>query len=122
MRRVWENALRGILDAGGDIRKDWNLEDALRTGDRAVGVNVLQPLYTRMKDKPVGVDLDSLWMQLGVRSDGASVHFDDTAHTVCHPSSHHGRRIRGGAAFPAFQAVHGICRPGRRLSVIGPAK
>jgi len=74
-----ENALRGILDAGGDIRKDWNLEDVLKTGDRAVGVNVLQPLYTRMKDKPVGVDLDSLWMQLGVRSDGASVHFDDTA-------------------------------------------
>src|SRR6266850_252510 len=74
-----ENALRGILDAGGDIRKDWNLEDVLKTGDRAVGVNVLQPLYTRMKDKLVGVDLDGLWMQLGVRSDGASVHFDDTA-------------------------------------------
>src|SRR5260370_4933715 len=75
----FENDLRGILDAGGDIQKDWNLEDVLKTGDRAVGVNVLQPLYTRMKDKPVGVDLDSLWMQLGVRSDGASVHFDDTA-------------------------------------------
>src|ERR1700739_3062080 len=74
-----ENALRGILDAGGDIRKDWNLEDALRTGDRAVGVNVLQPLYTRMKDKPVRVDLDRLWTQLGVQSDGASVHFDDSA-------------------------------------------
>ncbi len=74
-----ENALRGILDAGGDIRKEWNLEDALRTGDRAVGVSVLQPLYTKMKDKPVRVDLDSLWMQLGVRSDGASVHFDDSA-------------------------------------------
>jgi hypothetical protein len=74
-----ENALLGILDAGGDIRKEWNLEDALRTGDRAVGVSVLQPLYTKMKDKPVSVDLDSLWMQLGVRSDGASVHFDDSA-------------------------------------------
>src|ERR1700740_96942 len=74
-----ENALRGILDAGGDIRKDWNLEDALRTGDREVGVNVLQPLYTRMKDKPVRVDLDRLWMQLGVQSDGASVHLDDSA-------------------------------------------
>src|SRR4029077_20016161 len=74
-----ENALRGILGAGGDIRKDWNLEDALRTGDRAVGVNVLQPLYTRMKDKPVRVDLDRLWTQLGVQSDGASVHFDDSA-------------------------------------------
>src|SRR5229473_2998607 len=74
-----ENALRGILDAGGDIRKDWNLEDVLKTGDRAVGVNVLQPLYTRMKDKPVGVDLDRLWAQLGVQSDGASVRFDDSA-------------------------------------------
>jgi len=72
-------ALRGILDAGGDIRKEWNLEDALRTGDRVVGVNVLQPLYIRMKDKPVGVDLDSLWAQLGVQSDGASVRFDDNA-------------------------------------------
>jgi len=51
----------------------------LRTGDRVVGVNVLQPLYIRMKDKPVGVDLDSLWAQLGVQSDGASVRFDDNA-------------------------------------------
>jgi hypothetical protein len=74
-----EHALRGILDVGGDIRKDWSLEDALRAGDRAVGVNVLQPLYTRMKDKPVTVDLDNLWTQLGVRSDGASVRFDDNA-------------------------------------------
>jgi hypothetical protein len=74
-----ENALRGILDAGGDIRKEWNLDDALRTGDSAVGVSVLQPLYTKMKDKPVRVDLDSLWMQLGVRPDGASIYFDDSA-------------------------------------------
>jgi len=74
-----ENALRGILDAGGDIRKDWNLEDVLRTGDRAVGMDILQPLYTKMKDKPVSVDLDGLWVQLGVQSDGARVHFDDSA-------------------------------------------
>jgi hypothetical protein len=75
----FEHALRGVLDAGGDIRKEWSLEDALRAGDRAVGVNVLQPLYARMKDKPVTVDLDNLWTQLGVRSDGASVRFDDNA-------------------------------------------
>jgi hypothetical protein len=74
-----EHALRGVLDAGGDIRAEWNLEDALRTGDRAVGVSVLQPLYTRMKDKPVSVDLASLWTQLGVQSDGTSVRFDDSA-------------------------------------------
>ena len=74
-----EHALRGILDAGGDIRKEWNLEDALRAGDHAVGVNVLQPLFTTMKDKPVSVDLDGLWTQLGVRLDGASVRFDENA-------------------------------------------
>jgi hypothetical protein len=74
-----EHALRGILDAGGDIRKRWNLQDALETGDRAVGVSVLQPLYAKMKDKPVSVDLPALWSQLGVQSDGAIVRFDDSA-------------------------------------------
>ena len=75
-----EHALRGILDAGGDIRKDWNLQDALGAGDHAVGVSVLQPLYARMKDKSVvSVDLASLWSQLGVESDGANVRFDDNA-------------------------------------------
>src|SRR5258708_33585929 len=75
-----EHALRGILDAGGDIREDWNLQDALGAGDHAGGVSVLQPLYARMKDKPVvSVDLASLWSQLGVQSDGANVRFDDNA-------------------------------------------
>jgi hypothetical protein len=74
-----EHALRGILDAGGDIRKEWNLQDVLAVGDRAVGVSVLQTLYARMKDKPVSVDLASLWWQLGVQSDGANVRFDDNA-------------------------------------------
>ena len=74
-----EHALRGILEAGGDIRKKWNLEDALRVGDRSVGVNILEPLYERMKDNPVAVDLERLWMQLGVQSDGTSVRFDDNA-------------------------------------------
>jgi hypothetical protein len=42
-------------------------------------VSVLQPLYAKMKDKPVSVDLASLWAQLGVQSDGAIVRFDDSA-------------------------------------------
>ena len=74
-----EQALRGILDAGGDIRKEWNLQDVLAVGDLAVGVSVLQPLYAKMKDEPVNVDLASLWEQLGVQSDGAMVRFDDSA-------------------------------------------
>jgi hypothetical protein len=74
-----QHALRGILDAGGDIRTDWSLEDVLKAADHAVGLSVLQPLYATMKDKPVAVDLDSLWKQLGVQSDGVSVRFDDNA-------------------------------------------
>src|SRR6266481_1452328 len=78
-RKGLEHALRGILEAGGDIRKEWTLEAALRAGDRAVGVSVLQPLYAKMKDKPVRVDLAILWSQLGVQSDGANVRCDDNA-------------------------------------------
>ncbi len=74
-----EHALRGILEAGGNIRAEWNLENTLRAGDRAAGVSVLLPLYEEMKDKPVAVDLDSLWRQLGIRSDGTWVSFDDSA-------------------------------------------
>lgn len=74
-----EHALRGILGAGGDIQKHWNLQDALGAGDHAVGVSVLQPLYAKMKDKPVSVDLATLWAKLGVQSDGAIVRFDDSA-------------------------------------------
>src|SRR6266851_9332464 len=61
-----EDALRGILSAGGDIRQDWDLQKALRVGDNATGVSVLTPLYDRMKDKPGGADLPALWKQLGV--------------------------------------------------------
>src|ERR1700741_2712149 len=71
-----EQALRGILDAGGDIRREWNLEDALRIGDHTVGVNVLESLYAKMKDMPVTVDLDSRWKQLGVKLDGAGGRVD----------------------------------------------
>jgi len=74
-----EHALRGILDAGGNIQNEWKLEDALRAGDLAVGVDVLQPLYAQLKDQPVSVDLDALWAKLGVQSDGDCFHFDDNA-------------------------------------------
>src|ERR1700732_4065542 len=40
-----DDALRGILAAGGDIRQDWPLEKALDTGDHATGVSVLRAVY-----------------------------------------------------------------------------
>jgi len=74
-----EDALRAILAAGGDIRHDWNLIEALRVGDQATGTHVLEKEYEKMKDKPTPVDLDALWKDLGVRRDGKRVKYDDGA-------------------------------------------
>jgi hypothetical protein len=74
-----QDALRGILDAGGNIQQDWELEKALTVGDHATGVAVLMPLYEKMKDQPYPVDLAAIWAKLGIERDGDTVRFDDTA-------------------------------------------
>ena len=77
--RGLEHALRAILQAGGSIRTNWDLEEALKVGDRATGTSVLEKLYEEMRDKPVQVDLDVLWTELGVYSDGQKVRIDQSA-------------------------------------------
>jgi hypothetical protein len=115
-----EHALRGILDAGGDIRREWNLEDALRIGDHAVGVNVLESLYAKMKDMPVTVDLDSLWKQLGVQLDGAGVRVDDNATLAAVRRAITTRESAAAQRSLVFQVPRSICRPGRRSSRLAP--
>jgi hypothetical protein len=74
-----QDALRGILNAGGDIRHDWDLMDAFKAGDRATGTNVLTTLYAKMKDQPMEPDLPALWKQLGVQRDANTVRFVEDA-------------------------------------------
>jgi hypothetical protein len=74
-----QDALRGILNSGGDIRQDWDLEDAFKLGDRSTGTSVLMDLYTKMKDQPVDVDLAGMWKQLGIEPEGKSVRFQQGA-------------------------------------------
>ena len=75
-----EDALRGILAAGGNITKDWPLERALRVGDETTGTRVLENLYEDMKDKPVTVNLTSLWKELGIqRAQNGDITFTDDA-------------------------------------------
>ena len=69
-----KDALRGILEAGGTISSDWNLERALRIGDDATGVSVLQELYAQMRSAPHPVDLDQLWRQTRHRTPGRNRH------------------------------------------------
>jgi len=74
-----QDALRGIVAEGGRISRSWPIERALEVGDRATGVPVLTELYAQMKDRPLDVDLDALWRQLGVRLSGGEIRFDDNA-------------------------------------------
>jgi hypothetical protein len=74
-----DDALRGIMQAGGDMRHDWPLEQAFAAGDKATGTTVLKNLYDQMKNDPHPVDLPALWQQLGIVQDGDTVRFVDTA-------------------------------------------
>jgi hypothetical protein len=74
-----QDAMRGVISAGGNHEKDWSLERVLSTADKAVGVDVLTRLHNEMGPKPVAPDLAALWRDLGLKSQGESLEFDDTA-------------------------------------------
>jgi hypothetical protein len=74
-----ENALRSIVAAGGTIDTEWGLARVLATGDDAVGVPVLRPLYDRMRANASPVDLAGLWQELGVEERDGAVIFNDEA-------------------------------------------
>jgi hypothetical protein len=74
-----QDALRAIMDHGGVITADWPILRAFQVGDDATGTTVLVDLYKEMSDKPVTVDLDSMWKKLGITMQGKTVVFDDHA-------------------------------------------
>jgi len=74
-----QDALRGILAAGGNIQTEGEIGTTLEIADKAVGVPVLEELYAQMKDKPVDVDLPALWKKLGVSLKDGKVVYDDSA-------------------------------------------
>jgi len=70
-RRVGlQQALQGVLAAGGNYGVRWPVERVLATADAAVGQATLTELYDMMKACPRDVDLDALWRDLGVSSAG----------------------------------------------------
>ena len=70
-----QQALQGVLAAGGNYGVSWSVDRTLAVADEAVGDTVLTELYQRIKDTPAPPDLDALWRELGVGSDG----FDEAA-------------------------------------------
>jgi predicted metalloprotease with PDZ domain len=78
-RKSLDDAIRAILDDGGDGSADWPIDRVIATGDRATGTTVLKELHDRMGDKPDKPDLDALWRDLGVVYRQGKVTFDDKA-------------------------------------------
>ena len=94
IRRLTDNrlslrdALRGVLDAGLSMHASATAMQVFEAGDRAVGVDVLVPLYQKMRADPHPIDLDGLWQSLGVGLDGDRIVYDDSA-----PMSHIRKRL-----------------------------
>ena len=78
-RRGLQDALRGILAAGGTIAVDWPIERVLRAGDAATGTTVLIDLYKEMATTPQPIDLNALWSKLGIHVNRQPIVFDASA-------------------------------------------
>jgi hypothetical protein len=74
-----QDAMRGVIAAGGSHEQDWPIERVLATADQAVGVDVLTRLHNEMGAKPVTPDLAGLWRDLGLRLRGEALEFDDAS-------------------------------------------
>lgn len=74
-----DDAVRGILEAGGDDTARWTMEYAFDQGDKATGVPVLRETYQKLGFASVDVDLAAIWKKLGVSLQGRDVAFDDSA-------------------------------------------
>ena len=74
-----QDAMRGVIAAGGSHEVDWSLNRILSTADKKVGLDVLTRLHDEMGSKPVTPDLDALWRDLGIRVRDGGIDFDDSA-------------------------------------------
>jgi hypothetical protein len=72
--RGLQQALQGVLAAGGDYRVAWDAQRILATADAVLKQNTLTEMYASMKDQPAPADLATLWRELGV--DGAAMRDD----------------------------------------------
>jgi hypothetical protein len=74
-----QQAVRGILAAGGNHEQEWPVDRIFAVADKATGTTVLADLYAKMRASPVAPDLDALWRELGISVSGGKVTSDDSA-------------------------------------------
>ena len=74
-----QDALRGVLDAGLSMLASATAMEVFESADQAIGIDVLVPLYLKMKADPYPIDLDALWQALGVDLQDDQVIYNDDA-------------------------------------------
>ena len=74
-----QDAMRGVLAAGGNHESDWPMSQILAVADKAIDSNVLTALHDEMGAKPIRPNLVDLWRDLGVQESEGSVKFDEKA-------------------------------------------
>jgi hypothetical protein len=74
-----DDAMRAVLDAGGDGSVEWSVDKVSHLCDKATQTQVVSKLYAEMATSPVTPDLKEIWRRLGVRYEAGAVTFDDTA-------------------------------------------
>jgi hypothetical protein len=78
-QRSLDDVLLAIGKTGAADDVSWDIQQVLDAGERATGTTVLRKLYEQLAQHPGNVDLDRLFARLGVRAQGDSVVFDDSA-------------------------------------------
>lgn len=78
-RRTIDDALRAILDAGGNGGVRWSMERVVTAGDEATGTTIMSDLYDRMAGAPMAPDLEKWFRRLGVSYRNDEIVFNDDA-------------------------------------------
>ena len=78
-KRSLDDALRAVLEKGGNITARWDMARVLDVGDAATGLTVLHDFYQSMALRRQDIDLPHLWQRLGIKPAGKEVVFDDAA-------------------------------------------
>lgn len=69
-RKSIDDVFRAILQANGNIRTVWSLDEIARVGDRATGTGVLKDHMNAFAFKPGRVALSRIWSNLGISRPG----------------------------------------------------
>jgi hypothetical protein len=78
-RRGLQDAMRGILAAGGNHEVEWPIGRILDLADQTAGAVVMRPLYESMRTEPVMTFLPGLWRDLGLQARPEGLALDDDA-------------------------------------------